>query len=228
MPNAGHTPEARNQLTALAVPPVKEQRAYSNKGSTVTSLTERANAVYEKRMAEALREIGAISGRRLDVFPRIQDLCPEFEIRELIVEGSHLFISKGCHLFCDLGSRNRDEFIIHKFFDEKYSINLLNLVSFYHMTFKSVKYGDIIEIGSDYDVREEFSHVLICFPYFFPDNIVNIESMELNFNLSWIFPIHREEFNFINLNGLESFETAMSNSEYDFFDIRSSMEYLNG
>ena len=192
----------------------------------MTLQSEQSNAFYKSEVAAALKGVGAISCGKAMVLPRVKIICPEFEIQILNIKGEILYQSSGCHLFSDIRSQNRDEFIVHKFIDEQISTEIINLVSFYHISKKTLKAGDIIEIGNVENLPHEFSHVLISQSFFFSEDVNKIKIGNFIYYLLWILPICKYEYEYIQKYGLDEFEIKMENSQYDFFDLRSSMSYL--
>lgn len=188
---------------------------------------DQANAAFLAAMMNGLNEVGAVLSGKGAILPRLKAICPEFEINKYNIEGEIIFISNGCHLFSEKGAKNREEFVVGLVQSDQISIQILNLVCFFHASARSIKIGDVLELGLVDGLDQKLSHVLISHADFFSQDIVSIERFGYVYNLLWVLPISGREYNFIQNNGVDLFQEKLESSGYDFFDIRDNYDYLD-
>lgn len=188
---------------------------------------DNANNKYKRYIDKELKTLGAVVDGPSTILPRLAAVAPELEIAKVMVDNERLYLSDGCRFFSEKNSTNRDEFVIHELDQqEEVSVEIMNLVCFFHVSRRSLKLTDVIQIGDNRKIPKRFSHVLISYPFFFPKCINEISIDGLNFNLSWILPISSVEYEFIRTHGADEFETRLSKSTYDFFDDRLDFDFL--
>ncbi len=136
-------------------------------------------------------------------------------------------LSRGCAKYPGANRGWRDEFLVEESAGEEFSLSLLELTVYYHLTRRPVEPSDVIEIGRIAGNDAGYSHVYSSVPFFLPGSVNAIQMEGANFALQWLMPIFPREAAFIEANGSDKFETRLRSSQYDFFDARLDLDYLN-
>lgn len=104
----------------------------------------------------------------------------------------------------------------------KKPIKILDMAHFYHSTKRSLNYADIIKIGT----RGDPFGLFVSVPFFLPPQINVVKHSGLTLLLKWLMPINKAEYDYIEHFGPDKFEEKLFLSEYDYFEERSDISYL--
>ncbi len=140
--------------------------------------------------------------------------------------GVELLLTRGCAGYADSESRYRDEFIIHC--GEGNANHLLDMAAFFHITCASIKPADLLKLNGDGSADEAgYTHIFASVPFFFPRDINEIIVSGIVYGMQWLMPLFRDEASFVESEGSDKFEEKLNKSQYDFFDKRLNLNYLN-
>lgn len=187
-------------------------------------MTGNADAGIVARRHGELAKFGMHCHGMCDAGEKLSVLDPSIVFERWTGNNISVLLTSGCSGYADYGSPYRDELVIHDFGAD--ALRLLEMAAYFHVTLRSIKPCDLLEIGNCEQGGHGYTHLYVSVPFFFPGPVNQIEMNGKINCLQWLMPVAKAEAEFIRDNGTDLFEAKLGASEYDFFDPRSDMSYL--
>jgi hypothetical protein len=181
---------------------------------------------YRKKLGDGLQAVGMSYVKTLEATGKVHAFDPSIYVEHWTGKGCQFLLSRGCSLYPGNTKDWRDEFIVEIGDNLELALKLLMLVMYFHLTRRPISIAEALAIGDIPENNKGFSHVFVSVPFFFPGDINVMRIGKVNFSLSWLMPIFYEEALYIEKHGADMFENKLAQSDYDFFDERIDLSYL--
>lgn len=182
---------------------------------------------YQVALEGRLKILGLERETDVALGEKIRDFDADVKAVRWSARDHSFLLSNGCAKYPGANTGWFDEFLVEDSESREFSERLLELSVFYHLTRRPLEPTDVIEIGAMPENALGYSHIYISVPFFLPGSVNFIELDDVRFALQWLMPIFSREAAFIEKHGADKFENKLRASQYDYFDIRSDLAYLD-
>jgi hypothetical protein len=190
-------------------------------------MTTEAFDRYQAALEGRLKILGLSRESAVSFGDRVRDFDADVSAVRWSSEGRSFLISSGCAKYPGSASGWCDEFLVEESGGKEFSLKLLEMTVYYHLTLRPLEISDVIGIGTMPENTSGYSHIFSSVPFFLPGSVNVIEFDKTRFALQWLMPIFPKEAVFIEKHGSDEFEKRLKTSQYDYFDDRSDLGYLD-
>ena len=171
----------------------------------------------ETAIHSAMEKNGWIEVDSVQPLDKILELDPAFRIRRFEREGEIILLTDGC---CRVRrvAHDWDEYLLPASgTEQEYSFELLNYISFFHLTLRPLHVAKCYSMGSTFENLAPFSDLLVVAPYFLTETTYPIMDGASRIYLSLCLPILASEKEWVTNRDFRGVDGVLWEYKTSFF-----------